>query len=212
MIPPFGLAPLGFLDVSPLELITVAAEAGFASVNLRTRPAVPGSNTVLKVEWRAERRIAQPRRRRGGGQLGSPAHRAAGDQPSVQRPEVRGRKTSGGVGAQAERRGHALRERPGGGHRRRGPRAHLPFVLQRAPSGRSYPGMGLGLPIARQIVSAHGGGDPGQQRAGGRFHLHRHPAHRGPRARAALGHSSSESSAATNQRPRDGTGRSCSKP
>ena len=41
MIPPFGLAPLGFLDVSPLELITVAAEAGFASVNLRTRPAVP---------------------------------------------------------------------------------------------------------------------------------------------------------------------------
>ena len=42
MIPPFGLAPLGFLDVSPLELITVAAEAGFASVNLRTRPAVPG--------------------------------------------------------------------------------------------------------------------------------------------------------------------------
>jgi sugar phosphate isomerase/epimerase len=42
MIPAFGLAPLGFLDVSPIELLTVAAEAGFASINLRTRPAVPG--------------------------------------------------------------------------------------------------------------------------------------------------------------------------
>ena len=29
--------------------------------------------------------------------------------------------------------------------------------FERAPSGRSYPGMGLGLWIARQIVSAHGG-------------------------------------------------------
>jgi sugar phosphate isomerase/epimerase len=42
MMPRFGLAPLGFLDVPPLEFITLAAAAGFASVNLRTAPAVPG--------------------------------------------------------------------------------------------------------------------------------------------------------------------------
>jgi sugar phosphate isomerase/epimerase len=42
MIPLFGLAPLGFLEVAPPDLIVLAAEAGFASVNLRTRPAVPG--------------------------------------------------------------------------------------------------------------------------------------------------------------------------
>jgi len=42
MIPGFGLAPLGFLDVPPPQLIALAAEAGFASVNLRTAPAVPG--------------------------------------------------------------------------------------------------------------------------------------------------------------------------
>jgi hypothetical protein len=42
MIPGFGLAPLGFLDVPPRQLIALAAEAGFASVNLRTAPAVPG--------------------------------------------------------------------------------------------------------------------------------------------------------------------------
>ena len=42
MIPQFGLAPLGFLDLPPPQLIALAAEAGFASVNLRTAPAVPG--------------------------------------------------------------------------------------------------------------------------------------------------------------------------
>ena len=42
MIPAFGLAPLGFLEVPPPELIALAAAAGFASVTLRTRPAVPG--------------------------------------------------------------------------------------------------------------------------------------------------------------------------
>ena len=42
MIPLFGLAPLGFLEVGPPDLIALAAETGFASVNLRTRPAVPG--------------------------------------------------------------------------------------------------------------------------------------------------------------------------
>ena len=38
----FGLCPLGFLDLSPPELVTQAARAGFASVTVRTRPAVPG--------------------------------------------------------------------------------------------------------------------------------------------------------------------------
>ena len=42
MISRFGLAPLGFLDVPPPQLIALAAEAGFASVNLRTAPAVLG--------------------------------------------------------------------------------------------------------------------------------------------------------------------------
>ena len=42
MIPRFGLAPLGFLEVPPPQFIALAAAAGFASVNLRTAPAVPG--------------------------------------------------------------------------------------------------------------------------------------------------------------------------
>jgi len=42
MMPPFGLAPLGFLEVSPPELVALAAEADFNCVTLRTRPAVPG--------------------------------------------------------------------------------------------------------------------------------------------------------------------------
>jgi sugar phosphate isomerase/epimerase len=42
MIPAFGLAPLGFLEVPPPDLIALAAAAGFASVSLRLRAAVPG--------------------------------------------------------------------------------------------------------------------------------------------------------------------------
>jgi hypothetical protein len=43
MTPRFGLAPLGFLEaVPPPEPIGLAAEAEFASVTLRTRPAVRG--------------------------------------------------------------------------------------------------------------------------------------------------------------------------
>lgn len=37
-----GLAPLGFLDLTPSELIRVAAGAGFRSVGLRTQAAVAG--------------------------------------------------------------------------------------------------------------------------------------------------------------------------
>ena len=36
MMPAFGLAPLGLLDVPPPHCIALAAAAGFASVNLRT--------------------------------------------------------------------------------------------------------------------------------------------------------------------------------
>jgi sugar phosphate isomerase/epimerase len=36
------LAPLGFLDLGPLEFLALAAETGFASVAMRTRAAVPG--------------------------------------------------------------------------------------------------------------------------------------------------------------------------
>jgi sugar phosphate isomerase/epimerase len=38
----FGVAPLGFLELGPPALIEVASGAGFASVALRTRAAVPG--------------------------------------------------------------------------------------------------------------------------------------------------------------------------
>jgi sugar phosphate isomerase/epimerase len=42
MMPPtFGLAPLGFLDMAPPDFVAMAGEAGFASVALRTRAAVP---------------------------------------------------------------------------------------------------------------------------------------------------------------------------
>lgn len=39
---PLGLAPLGFLELDPVRLIDVAAKAGFSSVALRMRAAVPG--------------------------------------------------------------------------------------------------------------------------------------------------------------------------
>ncbi len=37
-----SLAPLGFLQVRPPDLVSVAAEAGFGSVSLRLRPAIAG--------------------------------------------------------------------------------------------------------------------------------------------------------------------------
>lgn len=39
---PFGLAPLGFLDLPPPDLVSLAAAAGFSSCALRTVPATPG--------------------------------------------------------------------------------------------------------------------------------------------------------------------------
>jgi sugar phosphate isomerase/epimerase len=39
---PLGLAPLGFLDLAPVPLLRTAAAAGFNSVALRARAAVPG--------------------------------------------------------------------------------------------------------------------------------------------------------------------------
>jgi sugar phosphate isomerase/epimerase len=63
MMPLFGLAPLGFLEVAPPDLIVLAAEAGFASVNLRTRPAVAGGAAFpiepgSELSRRCRRRIA----------------------------------------------------------------------------------------------------------------------------------------------------------
>lgn len=40
--PSLTLAPLGFLELDPPSLLSVAGEAGFASVALRLAPAVPG--------------------------------------------------------------------------------------------------------------------------------------------------------------------------
>lgn len=40
--PPIALAPLGFLELSPPELISIAAEAGFGSVAIRACAATPG--------------------------------------------------------------------------------------------------------------------------------------------------------------------------
>ncbi len=39
---PLGLAPLGYLDLAPPQLLEVASNAGFRSVGLRTMAAVPG--------------------------------------------------------------------------------------------------------------------------------------------------------------------------
>src|SRR3954453_23603193 len=41
-VPAIGLAPLGFLELAPPNFVAIAAEAGFASVGLRTRAAVLG--------------------------------------------------------------------------------------------------------------------------------------------------------------------------
>jgi sugar phosphate isomerase/epimerase len=40
--PAIGLAPLGFLELAPPAFLAIAAQAGFSSLGLRTRPAVPG--------------------------------------------------------------------------------------------------------------------------------------------------------------------------
>ncbi len=60
----FGLAQLGFLEIPPPDLVTLAAEAHFASVAIRTRPAIVGGaafalhqDPVLLRETR--RRVAQ---------------------------------------------------------------------------------------------------------------------------------------------------------
>ncbi|MCP5152673.1 MAG: TIM barrel protein [Ectothiorhodospiraceae bacterium] len=39
---PLGLAPLGFLDLAPPALVTLAAGAGFTAITVRARAAVPG--------------------------------------------------------------------------------------------------------------------------------------------------------------------------
>jgi sugar phosphate isomerase/epimerase len=40
--PPLSLAALGFLEVDPPTLVSIAAEAGFSSVSMRMRPAMAG--------------------------------------------------------------------------------------------------------------------------------------------------------------------------
>jgi len=57
---PLSLAHLSELDVPPLELIELAARAGFASIGLRTSPASPGG-TVYPLRTAAEQ--AEMRRR-----------------------------------------------------------------------------------------------------------------------------------------------------
>jgi sugar phosphate isomerase/epimerase len=57
---PLSLAHLSELDVPPLELVEIAARAGFASIGLRTAPAAPGS-PVYPLRTQAEQ--AKMRRR-----------------------------------------------------------------------------------------------------------------------------------------------------
>ena len=57
---PLSLAHLSELDVPPLELVELAARAGFASIGLRTSPASPGG-VVYPLRRRAEQ--AEMRRR-----------------------------------------------------------------------------------------------------------------------------------------------------
>lgn len=51
---PIGLAPLGFLDLTPSQLIRVAAGAGFRSVGLRTQAAVAGGVEYPLTEGSSE--------------------------------------------------------------------------------------------------------------------------------------------------------------
>ena len=57
---PLSLAHLSELDVPPLELVELAARAGFASIGLRTSPASPGG-VVYPLRTTAEQ--AEMRRR-----------------------------------------------------------------------------------------------------------------------------------------------------
>lgn len=51
---PIGLAPLGFLDLPPSQLIRVAADAGFNSVGLRTQAAMAGGIEYPLIEGSSE--------------------------------------------------------------------------------------------------------------------------------------------------------------
>ena len=57
---PLSLAHLSELDVPPLELVELAAKAGFASIGLRTSPASPGS---VEYPLRTAAEQAEMRRR-----------------------------------------------------------------------------------------------------------------------------------------------------
>ena len=57
---PLSLAHLSELDVPPLELVELAARAGFASIGLRTSPASPGG---VEYPLRREAEQAEMRRR-----------------------------------------------------------------------------------------------------------------------------------------------------
>jgi sugar phosphate isomerase/epimerase len=57
---PLSLAHLSELDVPPLELVEMAAQAGFASIGLRTRQAAPGA---IEYPLRSAAEQAEMRRR-----------------------------------------------------------------------------------------------------------------------------------------------------
>lgn len=64
--PALTLAPLGFLELEPPTLLAVAAAAGFASVALRTAPAVPGGrHHPLRAGSGDLRRATEEMRRSG---------------------------------------------------------------------------------------------------------------------------------------------------
>ena len=61
---PLSLAHLSELDVPPLELVELAARAGFASIGLRTSPASPGGVVYPLTHGSRAGRDAAPARRR----------------------------------------------------------------------------------------------------------------------------------------------------
>ena len=106
---------------------------------------------------RSVRRIELDHRRDGRRHLGSQPHRAGGDEPALERHQVRPGAADRGVGWTARRRASACGSRIAGMGISRADQTRIFQAFERLPTPRRVGGLGLGLYIGRQIAVAHGG-------------------------------------------------------
>jgi signal transduction histidine kinase len=154
------------LSSEPLRLLPAQIDLRqlIADIIERSRDVLDDSGCPVLLQWT------------GAGLVGSGAAGHRGDEPPVQRHQVRRPKTGDPVGLAEQRPDVSVHpgSRPGDVPRRA--RADLPEVFARRPEGelrRLRPG-----PVDRRPAGSrarrHG---RGQQQQGGRRHLHRRPAH-----------------------------------